>query len=162
MNILVVGDSLAVGLRPSLPQMLDEDHIAWRVKSGMGSPWVISQLRAGIRDDRPDVILISSGTNDGPDPERFEWRIRKIMQSSGQACVLWYTIARPARKGAYRQLNQQLRKAAENSDNLHLLQWERAVRLKQVALPDGVHPTSRGYRKRASMAATGIRNHCSP
>src|SRR3954471_18785325 len=133
-RVLVVGDSLAVGLRPSLGRLLGED-IAWDAKSGRTTPQGLVALRSALKVVHPKTVIVSLGTNDGPDPARFASRIDRALDAIGpDACVVWPDIHRPARKGPYVALNGVLDQIAR-SQRLHLVAWDAAVERRAVRLP---------------------------
>jgi lysophospholipase L1-like esterase len=159
-RVLVVGDSLAVGLQPSLGNLLGED-IAWDAKSGRTTPQGLAALRSALRFVRPKTVIVSLGTNDGPDPARFADRIDRVLAAIGpDACVVWTDIYRPARKGPYAALNGALDQEAARVKRLHLVGWDRAVARRAVTLPDGLHPDPAGFAYRARLIAKAVRAHC--
>jgi lysophospholipase L1-like esterase len=159
-KVLVVGDSLAVGLKATLPGLLGQD-VAWDAKSGRTTPQGLSALRSSLKIVRPSVVIVSLGTNDGPDPRRFASRIDRALAAIGpNACVVWSDIYRPARKGPYAALNGVLGAEALKVRRLHLVAWNRAVARRAVALPDGLHPDAAGFAYRARLIAKAVRAHC--
>jgi lysophospholipase L1-like esterase len=159
-RVLVVGDSLAVGLKASLPGLLGED-VAWDAKSGRTTPQGLVALRSSLKVVRPRVVIVSLGTNDGPDPRRFASRIDRALAAIGpSACVVWSDIYRPARKGPYAALNGVLTAEALKVKRLHLVAWDRAVVRRAVTLPDGLHPDAQGFAYRAELIADAVRAHC--
>lgn len=158
--VLVVGDSLAVGLRPYLAEQLGAD-VAWDAKSGRTTPQGLSALRAALKVVQPSTVVVSLGTNDGSDPARFQSRIDRALATIGpQRCVVWTTIYRPARKGPYVALNGVLAREAARVARLHLVDWSGAVSRRAVTLPDGLHPDAAGYAYRAGMIAAAVKSGC--
>jgi lysophospholipase L1-like esterase len=159
-RVLVVGDSLAVGLKPYLADLLGED-VAWDAKSGRTTPQGLVALRSALKVVRPHVVVVSLGTNDGPDPRRFTDRIDRALAAIGpDACVVWSDIYRPARKGPYAALNGVLDQEAARVKRLHLVSWDRAVARRAVTLPDGLHPDAKGFAYRAKLIAATVRRKC--
>ncbi|WCB92226.1 hypothetical protein DSM104299_00916 [Baekduia alba] len=160
-DVLVVGDSLAVGLRPSLGGLLDGADIAWDAKSGRTTPQGLLALRSALKVVHPKTVIISLGTNDGPDGTRFADRIDRALAAIGpDACVVWSDIYRPARKGPYAALNTTLSLEAARVKRLHLVNWLGAVSRQAVTLPDGLHPDASGFAFRAKLIANTVRAHC--
>jgi lysophospholipase L1-like esterase len=158
--VLVVGDSLAVGLKPYLGDQLGE-HVAWDAKSGRTTPQGLVALRSALRTVRPTTVVVSLGTNDGPDPARFKSRIDRALAAIGsRTCVVWSNIFRPARKGPYAALNGALEQEAARVSRLHLVDWDGAVARKAVRLPDGLHPDPAGFAYRSRMIAEAVRDDC--
>jgi lysophospholipase L1-like esterase len=155
--ILVVGDSLAVGMEPHLGAMLEPDAVVWDARSGRTTPQGLVRLRARLREVTPRTVVISLGTNDGSDPRRFASRIRRALQAiPATDCVVWLDINRPPRKGRYQALNRVLYEAAERDRRLVVVHWDRAVKLGKVALPDGLHPDEAGFRYRSRLIANAV------
>jgi lysophospholipase L1-like esterase len=159
-RVLVVGDSLAVGLKPYLGDLLGED-VAWDAKSGRTTPQGLVALRSALQIVSPKVVVVSLGTNDGPDPARFASRIDRVLTAIGpSACVVWSDIYRPARKGPYAALNTVLDREAARVRRLHLVAWDAAVLRRAVSLPDGLHPDDAGFAYRAKLIATAVKGEC--
>jgi lysophospholipase L1-like esterase len=159
--VLVVGDSLAVGLRPTLAPLLGGADIAWDAKSGRTTPQGLAALRSALKIVHPKTVIISLGTNDGPDGARFADRITRALTAIGpSACVVWSDIYRPARKGPYAALNTTLSAEAARYKRLHLVNWLSAVSRQAVALPDGLHPDAAGFAYRAKLIANAVHAHC--
>jgi lysophospholipase L1-like esterase len=159
--LLVVGDSLAVGLEPHLGAMLQPSAVVWDARSGRTTPQGLVRLRARLREVAPRTVVISLGTNDGPDPRRFASRIHRALQAiPATDCVVWLDINRPPRKGRYEALNRVLYEAAGTDRRLVVVHWDRAVRQGKVALPDGLHPDEAGFRYRSRLIAAAMARGC--
>jgi lysophospholipase L1-like esterase len=160
-QVLVVGDSLAVGMRPFLGALLPGTEITWDVRSGRTTPTGLAQLRARLREQRPTVVIVSLGTNDGRDPARFASRLARALAAiPPDACILWSSIDRPPRKGPYAELNRVLWAAARGDQRLTVVDWRGAVATGRVALPDGLHPDAAGYELRSRMFAAAMQRAC--
>jgi lysophospholipase L1-like esterase len=159
--VLVVGDSLAVGMRPYLGTMLGSSEVVWDARSGRTTPEGLVRLRARLGEVTPQTVVISLGTNDGPDPTRFADRIQRALDAIPvSACVVWTDINRPPRKGGYRGLNRVLEQAAARDPRMVLVHWDRAVLHRAVSLPDGLHPDAAGFQFRSRMVAGAIARGC--
>jgi lysophospholipase L1-like esterase len=159
-SVLVVGDSLAVGMKPYLGGLLGR-HVAWDAKSGRTTPQGLVALRDALKTVKPTTVVISLGTNDGPDPARFKSRIDRALAAVGpDTCVVWSTIFRPSRKGPYLALNRVLDDEAAHVARLHLVDWDKAVARRAVTLPDGLHPDAAGFAYRSRMIARAVRDDC--
>jgi lysophospholipase L1-like esterase len=160
-DVLVVGDSLAVGTLPYLGPMLGGRHIVAAAKNGITTPQGMKLVRQELRVVTPKTVVISLGTNDGSDPRRFADRVRRTMSLLPEnACVVWATIIRPKRKGDYRGLNRVLHQAKRRDPRIIVVDWEHAVTGGAVFLPDGVHADDAGYRYRSAMIADAIEAGC--
>jgi lysophospholipase L1-like esterase len=156
-SVLVVGDSLAVGMRPYLGRLLPGREIIWDARSGRTTPQGLERLRLQLRHVIPRTVVVSLGTNDGPDPRRFSHRVRQALKAiPAGACVVWAALFRPARKGPYHALNRVLRAETRRDARLVIVDWDRAVAQRRVVLPDGLHPDAAGYRHRSSMFARAV------
>lgn len=160
-DVLVLGDSLGVGLRPSLAGLLGDTKIAWDVRSGRTTPQGLTALRSAMRIVHPKTVIVSLGTNDGPNGATFATRITKVLRDIGpDACVVWTDIYRPARKGPYTALNTTLAYEARHVKRLHLVPWLAAVTAQKVTLPDGLHPDPTGFEYRAQLIADAVHKDC--
>ena len=155
--VLVVGDSLAVGLEPYLAPMVAPRAIWWDARNGATTPEGLAWLRADLRHLRPSAVLISLGTNDGPHADRFRSRIRRALRAIPSAtCVVWADLHRPRRKGPYRRLNTVLEREARRDRRLVVVRWSRAVDHHRVHLRDGIHPDAAGFDYRSSLYARAL------
>jgi lysophospholipase L1-like esterase len=160
-DVLVVGDSLAVGTEPYLPQLLTDRTLTSDVKSGITTPEGMRLLRMSLRTVSPTTVVFSLGSNDGADPTRFADRLRRTMALLPlNTCVVWSTIIRPPRKGAYRGLNRVLHNFKRKDPRLVVVDWEHAVTGGAVSLPDGLHADPDGYRYRSEMIANAVHGGC--
>jgi lysophospholipase L1-like esterase len=160
-DVLIVGDSLAVGTMPYLDGMLTDRNITWDAVNGRTTPQGIHALRVDLRAVEPQAVVVSLGTNDGPDPRRFARRLRSMLGDlSPNTCVIWTAIVRPARKGPYRELNRVLRAEAERDHRLVVINWDHAVKRGTVVLRDGLHATAEGYRYRSLKIAQAVHAGC--
>ena len=160
-DVLVVGDSLAVGTMPYLATMLGGRHVVSAAKNGITTPQGMKLMRGGLKIVTPKTVVISLGSNDGSDPRRFADRVRRTMALLPEnACVIWATIIRPPRKGDYRGLNRVLNAAKRRDPRIRVIDWEHAVTGGAVYLPDGLHADAAGYRYRSTMIADAIEVGC--
>jgi lysophospholipase L1-like esterase len=160
-DVLVVGDSLAVGTLPYLGPMLGGRNIVAAAQNGITTPQGMKLVRRELRLVTPKTVIISLGTNDGANPQRFADRVRRTMSLLPEnACAIWATIIRPKRKGAYRGLNRVLHQAKRRDHRIVVVNWEHAVNVGAVYLPDGLHADAAGYRYRSAMIAEAIELGC--
>ena len=160
-DVLVVGDSLAVGTQPFLGPLLGDVNLVADVRNGITTPQGMRLLRMSLRSLTPRTVVLSLGTNDGGDPGRFRDRLRRTMALLPlDTCVVWATIIRPRRKGPYRPLNRVLHAFKKEEPRLVIVDWEHAVTGGSVFLPDGLHADSEGYRYRSTMIADAVNGGC--
>jgi lysophospholipase L1-like esterase len=160
-QVLIVGDSLAVGMQPFLADMITDREVTFDAKAGRTTPQGLRALRFELQRYAPQAVVISLGTNDGSDPHVFADRIRRTLRAvPPSACVVWPAIARPPRKGAYKQLNTVLREAARHDQRLTVIDWDHMVAKGTVALRDGIHPDADGYRFRSWVTAAAVERGC--
>lgn len=158
---IVVGDSLAVGTRPYLAPLVPGFALTWDAVSGRTTPQGMRALRAKLRGVRPDAVVVSLGSNDGPSPVRFADRLQRTLAAIPRTtCVVWPSIVRPPRKGNAAGLNRVLRAAALRDPRLTVVDWIGAVRSGRVVLPDGLHPDAAGYEERSRMIAAALQRGC--
>jgi GDSL-like Lipase/Acylhydrolase family len=159
--VLVVGDSLARGLQPTLGSLIAPRQLVWDVDGGRTTPEGIVRLRARMSTMRPAAVLISLGTNDGPHADRFRERIRRALQAiPAGICVVWADLDRPPRKGPYRAMNAELARAARHDRRLVIVHWHHAVATHHVDLPDHIHPDQAGFVYRSHMYARALERGC--
>jgi hypothetical protein len=159
--VLVLGDSLAVGLRPFLADMVGGREVVWDARTGRTTPQGMARLRADLAQVTPATVVVSLGTNDGSDPNRFASRMQRVLLAlPPTACVVWPAIYRPPRKGPYEALNRVLRRQAQRDPRLVVPRWDVVVLRGEVRLPDGLHPDPFGFRHRSRIIASAIDHHC--
>lgn len=155
--VLVVGDSLAVGLEPYLGALVSPLPVMWDARNGATTPEGLVRLRADLRRVRPSAVLVSLGTNDGPHADRFRSRIRRALRAIPDGtCVVWADLHRPRRKGPYRRLNKVLEREAARDRRLVVVRWSRAVDRHRVHLRDGIHPDAAGFDYRSGLYARAL------
>jgi lysophospholipase L1-like esterase len=160
-QVLIVGDSLAVGMRPFLGDMITDREVTFDAKDGRTTPQGLEALRLDLEQFAPQAVVINLGTNDGSDPHVFADRVRRTLRAVPlNACVVWPSIIRPKRKGAYKALNDVLRDAARHDRRMTVIGWDRMVAKGTVTLRDGIHPTPEGYRFRAWVTAAAVQRGC--
>jgi lysophospholipase L1-like esterase len=160
-DVLVVGDSLAVGTQPYLGPLLGDRNLIADVRNGITTPQGMRLLRMSLRTVVPKTVVFSLGSNDGGDAGRFADRLRRTLALLPfDTCVIWSTIIRPPRKGPYRPLNRVLHKLKRQDPRLVVVDWEHAVTAGAVYLPDGLHADPAGYRYRSEMIAAAVNAGC--
>ncbi len=160
-QVLIVGDSIAVGLQPYLTEMITDRELTFDARNGRTTPQGLRALRFELGRHAPQAVVINLGTNDGSDPRMFASRIAKALRAVPRsACIVWPTIVRAPRKGAYKALNRVLRDAARRDRRLTIINWDRMVAKGTGALRDGVHPTQESYRFLSHVTAAAVRRGC--
>jgi lysophospholipase L1-like esterase len=160
-QVLIVGDSIAVGLQPFLVEMITDREVTFDAKSGRTTPQGLRALRFELERYAPQAVVLNLGTNDGANPDVFAERVAKALRAVPRsACVVWPAIVRAPRKGAYKQLNRVLRDAARRDHRLTVLNYDRMVAKGSVPLRDGVHPTPEGYRFLSWVTAAAVQRGC--
>jgi hypothetical protein len=159
-NLLVNGDSLAVGTAPYIPRALRRWRVTQSTAISRHAFEGASVMRAYGRG-LPRVIHVSLGTNDDPrNVSGFRAAIREVMAAAGpRRCIVWANIVRPPVAGAsYAGYNRVLREESKPRENLRVVDWARMVRQNPGWLAgDGVHVTATGYQYRASRVAKSVR-----
>lgn len=159
--VLVVGDSLAVGMKPYLADMLTDREVTFGSRAGWTTPQGMRALRGAVRRFTPHTVIVNLGTNDGSNPRVFADRVRRTLRTvPASACVVWPAISRAKRKGAFTGLNRVLRRAARRDARVVVIPWDRMVRKGTVVLPDGIHPDQPGYAFRSYVTAAAVRRGC--
>jgi hypothetical protein len=160
--IVVIGDSLAVGMAPYLQGLLPARPVL--VDARIGRPLDEGMAVLAGSDPPRASFLFSLFTND--DPVRIaalDADVRASVASLGpHGCAVWATIVRPKVGGrTYGAVNARLRALALDPalhGRLLIADWAQAVRghRKQWLAKDGVHGTAAGYWARAQLYATAL------
>jgi hypothetical protein len=158
-RLVMVGDSLAVGVRTLLPAALP----GWQVEvlgrtsrplaEGMR---VLSSIDLAGATTRP-VLAMSLFTNDDPtNTSALQAAVTRTLQVVGaRGCVIWATIVRPPVNGvSYQAANALLERLAASDPRLVIVPWAQQVAANPSLVgADGVHPTPTGYQLRARLYA---------
>ncbi len=160
-EVLVVGDSLAVGMKPYLADMLTDRDVTFHSRAGWTTPQGMRALRGALRRFTPHTVVINLGTNDGSNPTVYANRVRRTLRTvPADACIVWTAISRAKRKGAFSGLNRVLRRAARRDDRVVVIPWDRMVRKGTVVLSDGIHPDQPGFAFRSYVTAAAVQRGC--
>ena len=159
-TMILVGDSLAVGIEDLLPQLLP----GWRITSdALTSRPLATGMAILARTRVPDgaVVAISLFTNDDPTrTDALEAAVRTSVRRAGSGgCAIWATISRPPFNGrSYAPANAVLRRLdAELGQRLTVVPWAEQAGRNGWLAEDRVHATPEGYRARAQMYAEAAR-----
>jgi hypothetical protein len=157
-DVLVIGDSLAVGIEDALPAALP----GWRVQvDGLTSRPLAEGLRIlGAQSSAPAIVAFSLFTNDDPRSTRaLESAVRATATRPG-GCAVWATIVAPPVRGiSYGAANDLLRELATDPQlSLQIVDWSAVVAATpSLVAGDGVHASPAGYRVRGELYAEAIR-----
>lgn len=159
-EVLVIGDSLAVGIEAPLKAELE----GWRVEvDGLKSRPLAAGMRIlGQRSRPPAILAFSLFTNDDPrNVSQLEAAVRATATRAG-GCAVWATIVRPPYSGtSYDGVNRRLAQLARQEQlalGLQIVDWAGAVSSDPSLLSgDGVHATPAGYATMAKLYAGAIR-----
>lgn len=158
-DVLVIGDSLAVGMEPSLKAALS----GWRVRldGRIGRPLAEGMSILARQSSTPAILAFSLFTNDGPrNTGALEAAVRSSAMRPG-GCAVWATVVRPPLDGvSYDTANAMLRQLANDPElalGLQLVDWAAEVGQSPSMLAgDGVHATAAGYRVLGQLYAQAI------
>ncbi len=157
-TMVVIGDSLAVGMQPYLGALLPgwtvsvDGRVGRPLAEGMGIVRATNLPAAGS-----SVLAISLFTND--DPRATSLLSAAVDQTLAEVgsggCVIWATIARsPVGGVSYAAANALLARKAGANPRLRLVDWAAYVDDHPGTLTAGnVHPGPAGYRARAGLYA---------
>jgi beta-phosphoglucomutase-like phosphatase (HAD superfamily) len=159
-EVLVIGDSLAVGMADALRAALPGWQVRIDAKTSRPLAEGLRILAAEV--DPPAIVAFSLFTNDGPTQTgALDAAVRSTAQRRG-GCAVWATIVRPPLNGvSYTAANELLRRLAgepQLAAGLQVADWSAVVAGSPGYLAgDGVHATPQGYRARAQLYADAIR-----
>ena len=158
-NLVVIGDSLAEGMKPYLAGFLSGWDVSIDARIGRPLAEGMSLFSASPKPSRATVYAFSLFTNDGPGSVgALEAAVRQ--STSRGSCVVWSTIVRPPVGGkSYDAANAKLRSlAASSGGRIRLVRWAEQVAQNQSWIAgDGVHGTPTGYRNRAALYAAAAK-----
>jgi lysophospholipase L1-like esterase len=156
-SVLLVGDSLNVGMEPYLREALEGWTIAADDVVGRATAAGLEALAGRLLPS--GAVVISLGTNDPPgDVETFRHGVGRAIALAGRdSCVVWATIWRDG--AANEAFNEVLREAAREQSNFRVLDWAAMLEEHPAWLgADGTHASPEGYRARAEEAARLVRS----
>jgi lysophospholipase L1-like esterase len=162
-TLYIDGDSLSVGtgwyLSTFLPGWTLRGTVAVSRHASQGAGAVEERAREGLLER---VVVVDLGTNDDPSAvSRFRDYVRGVVRAAGPSrCVIWSTINRPPYNGvSYSGYNDVLAALDARYRSLHVFDWAGLARTHPVWFgPDGVHPTTTGYKARAAGLARLIKS----
>jgi lysophospholipase L1-like esterase len=159
-SVILVGDSLNVGIEPYLADRLD----GWTIRTddvvGRSGPQGLAELEA-LGGALAPVVVVSLGTNDEQtDVARFHALVESVVAQAGpKRCVVWSTVWRNGPNPAFDGV---LRDAARRHRNLHVADWAALVGgSPELLAADGVHGTPEGYARKAEQVARLV-ERCRP
>ena len=157
-SLVLIGDSLAVGIKPLLPRLLPGWTVS--VDGRVGRPLAEGMAilaHTPLPSDGSTVLAISLFTNDDPTHlTALQQAVQTTLARVGaRGCVIWASIvSHPVGGVTYARANALLERLAAQDPRLQLVPWARAVKESAGLLgPDGVHPTPQGYELRAQLYA---------
>lgn len=161
-TVVLIGDSLAVGMAPALQGLLPGRPVL--VDARIGRPLDEGMSVLAGSDPPRASFAYSLFTNDDPvRVEQLDAAVRSSVASLGpHGCAVWATIVRPKVAGrTYAQANARLRALALDpalSGRLLIADWAQAVRghRRRWLRNDGVHGTAAGYLARAQLYAGAL------
>jgi len=160
-DVLVIGDSLAVGFEQSLKAALPDWRV--RVDGRIGRPLAEGMSILARESSPPAILAFSLFTNNGPrDTAALESAVRATATRSG-GCAVWATVVRPPLAGvSYDAANALLRGLAGDSGLARGLRLvDRTAEVAQspsLLAGDGVHATPSGYGVLGRLYAAAIQS----
>lgn len=164
-TVVLIGDSLAVGMAPALQGLLPGRPVL--VDARIGRPLDEGMALLGETKPPKASFAYSLFTNDDPiRVDQLDAAVRSSVASLGpHGCAVWATIVRPSVGGrSYAGVNARLRALALDpalSGRLLIADWAAAVHGHRKAwlAKDKVHATTAGYLARAQLYADAL-NSC--
>jgi hypothetical protein len=158
-DVLVIGDSLALGMADALRVALP----GWRVRvdAKISRPLAEGMRILAREPDVPAVVAFSLFTNDDPGATAaLEQAVRATATRPG-GCAVWATIVRPPYNGvSYAAANRLLQRLGSDPQlRLRLVDWAGLIaRSPSFVAGDGVHGTPESYRARGALYAQAIKS----
>lgn len=162
MRVVVVGDSLAVGMRGLLGPLVPGGEVSFEARTSRPLADGMAIVEETDLTTVPTVLAVSLFTNDDPtEVDALEAAVRQTVAEVGPAgCAVWATIVRPPLNGvSYAAANRKLARLGRSIPNLRIVDWAGRVAAEPALLADdGVHATPLGYQARAALYAEAIRS----
>jgi lysophospholipase L1-like esterase len=157
-KVLLVGDSLNVGIEQNLRDRLPRWQVSADDEIGRPTATGVERLRAAGASLAPYLVL-SLGTNDSAsEVDAFRGDVAEALRIAGpNRCVVWATIHRDG--NADDSFNGVLRAAATRNRNVRLVEWAEMIdkHPEWLAL-DGIHGNPDGYAARAEAVVAAMRS----
>lgn len=154
-DVLVIGDSLGVGMEPYLAPALPGYEVRTDAEIGRASAAGLEVLAQNLTPE-DDVVVFALGSND--DPARagsFAANLQAADQLAGGRCLVLATLEVSGYSGVPEEpLNRAIRTFAAGNANVRVVDWHGAV--TPELLVDGGHATAEGYALRADLFAAAI------
>lgn len=167
-TVIVIGDSLAIGMASPLRGLLEGWNVSVDGRTGRplaeGMELLAETALPAGAEGRRAILAFSLFTNDGPqNVDALEAAVRESVRRLGpKGCAIWATIARPPFMGtSYDAANARLARLAQDpalAGRLLVVPWKREyARRPSWQAGDGVHATPEGYAGRAQLYADAAR-----
>ena len=154
MRVLLIGDSLAVGMAPHFAALAKEAGVDFKALATVGTridQWASNtDLKKLLESFRPELVLVSLGTNDefmrGADvvpKQRALLEKLLALLSQGPEHIVWIgppTLPNPPSPGIPKMIQD-----AAGSVLAPRFYYFHSERLQMPRAPDGIHPNVRGY-----------------
>lgn len=156
-DVLVIGDSLAVGFEQTLKAALP----GWRIRldGRIGRSLAEGMSILGRQSSPPAILAFSLFTNDGPRNTAALQSAVRATATRPAGCAVWATVVRPPLAGvSYEAANALLRRLGnELAPRLQIVDWAAEVAgSPSLIAGDGVHGTTAGYRVLGQLYAAAI------
>jgi hypothetical protein len=160
-RIVIIGDSISVGTKEEYPLAMPNDDVeviaTFGIRLGPQRPEITKAVA-----ERPDVLVIELGTNDVPSytPEFLDEIDDVLDETDDLPCVLWVNTFVSNFATNAEAVNDHLAEAAEDHDNLQIVDWFTLANDDPSLLsPDGLHPSDDGQGVLA-LAVASSASHC--
>ncbi len=153
MRVLLIGDSLAVGMAPHFAALAKEAGIDFKALATVGTridQWAAnSDLKKLLESFQPELVLVSLGTNDefmrGDDVVQKQYaQLEKLLALLGATeHVVWIgppTLPNPPSPGIAKMIQD-----AAGGVLAPRFSYFHSERLQMPRGPDQIHPNVRGY-----------------
>lgn len=144
-TILVVGDSLGVGMSPELERLAKKSgyHLVSRAIVGSRIDQWASYIGRGLQDVRPALVIVSLGTNDSAMNEAAARAqkpyLDRLLVSLSPIRHVWILPPKlPASLASRDIVRAMIAAATSDTIDAETMTFERA--------PDGIHATLEGYK----------------
>ena len=143
---MIIGDSISFGAQEEYPVAMPNDDVEVIAISGIRLGPQRPEIDRAVAEE-PDVLVIQLGTNDVPVYEpTFLDEIDQVLDGTDDLpCVLWVNVFVPNFATNAENVNEHLEDAADDHDNLQIVDWFTLANDDPSLLsPDGLHPSEAG------------------